>query len=66
MQACNNCPVSFYNFAMNNAIVTPYGLFGPPEPIAPVIGSAQVFIAFSATTITPYAGFCAKVHAHAL
>jgi len=63
MQTCNDCPYSFYTFAMNNAIVTPYGLFGLQEPIAPVVGSAQVFIAFSATTITPYAGFCAKVGA---
>ena len=46
---------------MNNAIVTPYGLFGPPEPGAPAVGSTQVFISFSATPITPYAGFCAKV-----
>jgi hypothetical protein len=45
---------------MVDGVVTPYGFFGSPEPIAPVVGSSQVFVAFSPTPFTPYAGFCAK------
>ena len=34
---------------MKNAIVAPYGLFGPPELIAPVVGSTQVFFLLHCT-----------------
>jgi len=47
-----------FNFAKDDA--TPNGRSSPPEPVVPVVGIAQVFIAFSATHFTPYSGFCTK------
>ncbi|KAF8993378.1 hypothetical protein BDQ17DRAFT_1368424 [Cyathus striatus] len=60
---CKTCPYSsneapLYNFELYQNILSPYGIFGTPIPIAPQAGEPLTFLGFS--TSTAYAQFCAK------
>jgi len=58
LSTCKTCPYGNSSFALQNGVVTPYGLFGNPRPLLPTVGESQVFYGF--LSVVPYAGYCAK------
>ncbi|KAF8993388.1 WSC domain-containing protein [Cyathus striatus] len=60
--SCRTCTSSsndapLYNFQLNDKVLSPHGLFGNPEALAPVVGEPLTFLGFSDTTL--FAQFCA-------